>query len=98
MPLNLKRIAKFPPRAPRKAVELDTNMLLPDDREVTVRLTNISARGFTAISKTAIAPATRLGITLPGFGIKRAEVCWVSAGEFGGRFETCLPAPFVDSL
>ena len=98
MPLNLKRLAKFAPRPPRKSVDVETNVLLPDDREVMVTLTNISARGFTAISDTEIVPATKIGISLPGFGIKRAEVCWASESEFGGRFDTCLPAPFVNSI
>ena len=98
MPLSLKSVAKFAARPPRKAVDAATNMLLLDDREVMVRLTNISAPGFTALSKTALTAATWLGIGVPGFGIKRAEVCWLSAGEFGGRFDPCLRTPVVDRL
>lgn len=98
MPLNLKSVAKFAARPPREAVDVATNMLSLDDREVMVRLTNISARGFTALSETALTPATWLDIGVPGFGIKRPEVCWLSAGDFGGRFDPCLPTPVVDRL
>jgi len=98
MPLNLKSVAKFAARPPREAVDVATNMLSLDDREVMVRLTNISARGFTALSETALTPATWLDIGVPGFGIKSAEVCWLSAGDFGGRFDPCLPTPVVDRL
>jgi hypothetical protein len=96
--LDLKRVAKFAPRAPRKAVDVKTVVLLPDDREVSITLTNISARGFTAVSETEISPATKIGINLPGFGIKRAEVRWAASCEFGGRFDCVLPAPIVDKL
>ena len=98
MQLDLKRLARFAPRAPRRCVAVDTTLLLPDDREVAVRLTNVSARGFSAVSETEITPDTTLGVSVPGFGIKRAEVRWATAGEFGGRFDSCLPVPVVDKL
>ena len=75
MPLILKRIARFALWPPRKAVDVATNTLLLDGRDVMVWLTNISARGFTAQSETAIAHGTWLGISVRGFGIKRAKVC-----------------------
>lgn len=98
MQLDLKRVARFAPRAPRRAVAVDTTVLLPDDREVAVRLTNVSASGFSATSETDILPDTTLGIGVPGFGIKRAEVRWATANEFGGCFVSRLPAPVVDKL
>ena len=98
MQLDLKRVARFAPRDPRRAVSVDTTVLLPDDREVAVRLTNVSARGFSAVGEAHILPGTTLGIGVPSFGIKRAEVRWATATEFGGRFVSCLPVPVVDKL
>ena len=98
MQLDLKRIARFAPRRPRRSVAVDTTVLLPDDREVAVRLTNVSAGGFSAVSEAHILPGTTLGIGVPSFGIRRAEVRWATEKEFGGRFLSCLPVNVVDKL
>lgn len=90
--MQLKRMPKFASRPPRTAVSVDTNVFLPDDREVSVTLTNLSVDGFTAATEAEILPATMLGINVPGFGIRRAQVRWSAANEFGGRFEKRLPA------
>lgn len=87
MPLELNIAARFLPREPRKAVRLEAILLLPDDREIAVMLTNISRSGFTACSDEAIDPQTILGVAVPGCGIRRAEVRWCEAGELGARFE-----------
>lgn len=81
---------KFRPREPRKSVRLGTQILLADDREVTIMVTNISRAGFTARFDEALEAGTCLGISLPGCGIRRAEVRWSEEREFGARFESEL--------
>ena len=88
--LSLKRPPRFRPRKPRIATSITTAVLLPDDREVTVAIRNISSDGFMAFTEEALVEGTRFGIEIPGRGIVRAETRWFEAGSFGARFETPL--------
>jgi hypothetical protein len=50
------------------------------------RLVNLSAEGFMARTDAAIAPGSRVWLTLPGFGRINALVVWAKDGKLGGRF------------
>ena len=87
MALSLKRTPRFPPREPRQLVRLKAYMLLPDDREVPIVITNLSHCGFMARALVTPEEGTRLGVSLPGTGILRAQVRWVDNNRFGALFE-----------
>ena len=98
MAFDLSIEPRFPPREPRKSIRLASTVLLPDDREVAVVLTNVSRSGFTAYIEVPIEPAITLGVALPGSGIRRAEVRWCEGGEFGGRFKDRLSEAQVSAI
>jgi hypothetical protein len=86
MPLNLGRPVRFAPRAPRYATDTQSCVLLADDREIIVTIKNFTHRGFMAIASEPIGDAAELGISIPGYGIVRADVRWIDGMEFGGAF------------
>jgi len=90
MSLSLKRTARFPPRKPRKAVRIESSLLLPDDREVEIHVRNISAEGFMGECGCELEPETTLGLSIPDYGIVRATVRWSGDGTLGARFATPL--------
>jgi len=88
MPLSLNRAARFPPRIPRKAVRIESCLLLPDDREVAVSVRNISAEGFMGECRFDLEPETTFGLSIPDYGIVRAVVRWSGDGTLGAQFVT----------
>ena len=92
MSLVLKRPPRFPPRAPRTAVNIETEILLPDDRILPFSVVNLSELGFAGYCTSPVSPGTCMGISLPGYGIARAVVRWAEDGELGCRFRNPLPS------
>lgn len=86
MELALKRMARFAARPPRVAVRLTASLLLSDDRELPVRIENLSPRGFMGKCAAELRADTWLGVDFAGFGIVRACVRWSEGGEVGCRF------------
>ena len=91
MSLVLNRPPRFPPRAPRTAVNIETEILLPDDRILPFSVVNLSELGFAGYCTSPVSPGTCMGISLPGYGIARAVVRWAEDGELGCRFRNPLP-------
>lgn len=79
-------MGRFEARQPRLAVQVTGSLLLPDDREITVRIENLSPRGLMGKCSTNLPVDTWLGVDFPGFGIVRACIRWSEKGEFGCRF------------
>jgi hypothetical protein len=101
MMLNLKREPRFKARMPRVATAIRSNALLPDDREITLTIRNVSAEGFMALAPDALRRAslregTWFGVAVPGRGIVRAQVRWVEGDGFGARFERRLNMQVVN--
>lgn len=88
--LKLNRQPRFAPRRPRMAAFIATAVLLPDDRELTIHIRNISSGGFMAVSSAELPEGTCFGVSIPGRGIVRAQVRWADEEMFGARFETPL--------
>jgi hypothetical protein len=94
--LSLKREPRFKARMPRVATTIRSNALLPDDREITLTIRNVSAEGFMALAPGALRDSASLregtcfGVAVPGRGIVRAQVRWVEGDAFGARFERRL--------
>ncbi|HEX8642943.1 MAG TPA: hypothetical protein VF702_03415 [Allosphingosinicella sp.] len=86
MGLSLKRPGRFAARGPRKAVEIRTALLLPDDTEADVVIKNISAEGFMGEADCALPPEAQFGVSLPGYGIVRAVVRWTDETTVGAAF------------
>jgi hypothetical protein len=86
MSLSLKRVARFPARKPRAAVEIESWLLLPHDEVAAITIRNISADGFMAEAAAKLHPGTSFGIVIPGCGIVRATVRWHDEGLIGGQF------------
>src|SRR5688572_14109508 len=86
--LSLKRKARFSPRGPRSAVNIDTYLVLSDDRLVPITIRNLSPKGFMGETEAVLPPDTWIGVELPGRGILRARVRWTEAGELGCKFRT----------
>jgi hypothetical protein len=84
--LSLKRAPRFQPRRPRYAANLSADLLLPDGREVVLRIRNLSDEGFMGEAAAGIEPDTWLGVSFPGFGILRAQVRWADGHYIGGWF------------
>jgi hypothetical protein len=90
MGLSLRRLARFAPREPRSAVEIETSLLLPHDEVAPITIRNLSRRGFMGETQACPKPDTWLGVSLPGGGIMRALVRWSQAGEVGCQFRAPL--------
>lgn len=90
--LALNRAARYEPRGPRSAVNLETCAVLADDRLVPITIRNLSRDGFMGQTDAELDPDTWLGITLPGCGIVRARVRWNEDGELGCQFRRALDA------
>jgi hypothetical protein len=96
MNLSLKRQPRFNARRPRMATLITTAILLPDDREITVAVRNISTEGFMACTDQIVPEGTCFGIDFPGRGIVRAEVRWSEGDAFGARFQAPLEIRAVE--
>ena len=88
MELALKRPARFLPRNPRHGVDIETALVLGDDRVFPIRMENISSHGFMARCTIELAAGSWLGVELPGHGIVRARVRWWDDDEAGFQFRT----------
>ena len=95
--LSLKREPRFKPRAPRVAATLTSTLLLPDDREVSILIRNISNGGFMGLTNAPLHEGVWLGVDIPGRGIRRAQIRWFSEGMIGGQFETPLELEEMDA-
>jgi hypothetical protein len=84
--LSLKRIGRFNARQPRLAVQLTGSLLLSDDREIPIKVKNLSPDGFMGKCSAELSANTWLGVDFPSFGIVRACVRWSEDGEVGCRF------------
>ncbi|TPG07508.1 hypothetical protein [Sphingomonas oligophenolica] len=73
-------------------------MLLADDREILVIIKNFTPRGFMAIASEPIGVPSEIGISIPDYGIVRADVRWIDGAEFGGSFIEELPAAAMLNL
>jgi hypothetical protein len=90
MKLSLKLPARFAPRKPRAAVEIEATLLLPSDDAVPISIKNISADGFMGETHCGIAADAWIGVALPGCGIVPARVRWSTTGEIGAQFRKPL--------
>ena len=88
MELALNRPARFLPRNPRHGVDIETALVLGDDRVFPIRMENISSHGFMARCTIELAAGSWLGVELPGHGIVRARVRWWDDDEAGFQFRT----------
>ena len=98
MKLNLKRDARSEPRKPRVATTIVSAVLLPDDREITILIRNMSPGGFMAITEQPLELDTWLGVAIPGRGIRKAQVRWYESGMLGAQFETPLGLEEVEEF
>lgn len=96
MSLSLKREPKFDARRPRTAVLMPTVLWLPDDRELPVRLRNISSAGFMGETPGSLASGMSLGVEIPAYGIVRATIRWSEDGKLGAYFDTPLELDWID--
>lgn len=96
MALSLKRPPKFDARRPRTAVWMPTVLLLPDGRELPVRLRNISSAGFMGESVRDLRSGLSIGVEIPAYGIVRATVRWSAEGKLGAHFEVPLALDWID--
>lgn len=96
MSLSLKRLPKFDSRRPRTAVLMPTVLWLPDDREMPVRLRNISSAGFMGESPGDLQSGMSLGVEIPAYGIVRATIRWSEDGKLGAYFDTPLELDWID--
>jgi len=74
---------------------MPTVLLLPDDRELPVRLRNISSAGFMGESIRDLRAGMSLGIEIPAYGIVRATVRWSEDGKLGAYFEVPLELDWI---
>lgn len=96
MALALKRPPKFDARRPRTAVWMPTVLLLPDNRELPVRLRNISSAGFMGESVRDLRSGMSLGVEIPAYGIVRATVRWSAEGRLGATFDMPLELDWIE--
>jgi hypothetical protein len=97
MKLHLKRDVRFAPRKPRIATAIDSTLLLPDDREVDIQIRNISPAGFMAQTDAELTVDTQMGVSIPGGGIRRAQVRWSEDGMLGAEFDQPLPGAVFEA-
>ena len=96
--LSLKREPRFNPRPPRAAAAVTSALLLPDDREVSVLIRNISNGGFMGLTNAPLRDGLWLGVDIPGHGIRRAQIRWFSDGMLGAQFESPLALDKLDAM
>ncbi len=87
---QVQQWAKSLHRRARAPVSIPSNLLLPDDRELDCLVRDLSEEGFMAHLSDHIEPGTWLGLSLPNYGIVRAQIRWCKGGRIGGLFDRHL--------
>ena len=90
MEQSLVSPAKYKPRPVRRAVSIETRLLLADGTVAAATLRNLSAQGFMAECQAFVAIGSAVELVLPGIGTREAVVRWALAGRIGGAFTACL--------
>jgi DNA-binding response OmpR family regulator len=85
-------------RSTRSSVSIRSELYLPDDREVECHIRDISETGFMGEARIALAPGTSLGISIPEFGIVRAQIRWCDGERLGGRFDRKLNLQVLEGV
>ncbi|WP_373491473.1 PilZ domain-containing protein [Parasphingorhabdus sp.] len=89
---DLRRATRFP-------VDFETTCEIQPDREIRVRIANISAHGMMLVDPLDMAKGDRLIVRLPVAGRIEAYLVWSHQGRHGFEFERVIREPdFVAML
>jgi hypothetical protein len=77
-------------RDPRHSVNLVALVTTETSGGGAVQVTDVSRRGFSARSRTAVRIGSAINVILPGVGAVKAQIRWAFCGVFGARFQAEL--------
>ena len=77
-------------RDPRYTVNLVALVASEASGGGAVQVTDVSRRGFSARSRTAVRIGSAINVILPGIGAVKAQIRWAFCGVFGARFQAEL--------
>lgn len=83
---ELRQATRFP-------VDFETICEIPHDREIRVRIANISAIGMMLVDPIDMAKGDRLTVRLPVAGRIEAYLVWSHQGRHGFQFERVIREP-----
>lgn len=73
-------------RAHRYQVDIHATIATADEQEHSIRVVNLSRRGFGAEASGSIALDSPVTLTLPGVCHAKARIVWTEQGSFGAEF------------